>query len=261
MKRELTVVQNQSYDLYLPGGNAGLPLVVITPLLGRIVFLDDLFLERYLARFFSKNGIATAVIKRPIFDYAQGNGIQQIAGYIKNSVSRLNQVLDDIASRGIIDPEKIGTFGMSFGAVVNSIWAASHNRSKADILVLPGANLAEIFLTSRDPLMKSYRDGALADCGRDPVQLKTKLEGIFGEWEPLSLSYRTDIAAKTLLVLAIFDRVIAFPLGLKLRRKLLNPKTIFLPLGHYSAIAALPFLKWTVLNFYRKRFELTAGRK
>ena len=246
------------FDLYLPAGNGAFPLICITPLLGRLVLFEDLCLERCLARFFAKEGLAAAVMARPIFEFNPGRGLGQLQEYLDESVARNRSILNRLAENEAIDAQNIGTLGISFGAVVNTLWASSDPRLKAHILALGGGHLADIFVTSKDPLMRSYLKAALESERCSAGELRTRLERIFTS-DPLKSA--AGLSGKDiLLVLALFDRVIRFRNGLSLRRTLRNPRTFFLPLGHYTSILGAPLLRWEMLRFFREKLK-SSGRK
>lgn len=261
MFRKIIFDRPSPFELYLPEGPGASPLICITPLLGRLLFLEDLLLERYLARFFASNGFATAVIDRPIFEFNPACGLEQIQSYLEESLSRNRQVLDFLAGQKEIDSAKMGSFGISFGAVINSLWASLDSRLKAHVFALGGGNLPEIFVTSRDPLMRSYYQAALKSKGGGvpPLtkeNLKENLKKIF-RFDPLKTAASIP-RENVFMVLALFDRVICFRYGLALRDALGNPRTFYLPLGHYSSIVSVPFLKRKVLSFFRSKWLLTS---
>lgn len=252
--QKLSFAKPSPFELYLPQGPAPLPLICMNPILGRLIFLEDLFFERRFAHFFASNGLAAVLIDRPLFQFNPGHGLEQIQDYLETSVSRSKAVLDSLSGRGEIDFERLGTFGISFGAVVNALWAAQDSRLRAHVFALVGGNLPEVFVTSRDPLMRSYVQSVQKGTGIEKKNLKACFERALGP-DPLksvsSLS-REDI----LMILAIFDRVIHFRYGLVLWRALRKPKTLFVPLGHYTSILAIPFLKGQILDFFKLKFDL-----
>ena len=73
---KMSFVKPSSWELYLPKGEGSFPLICITPILGRLGFLEDLFLERWFAGFFRAQGFASALIERPIFEFNPGQGIE-----------------------------------------------------------------------------------------------------------------------------------------------------------------------------------------
>lgn len=250
-----------SFDLYLPRPQTmpkgKPPLICITPLLGRIFFLEDLAVERWFAGYFTRHGLAVALIHRPIFEFAPARGLEQIQDYLTQSISRAAKILDALENHPELDTQKIGTFGISFGAIVNLLWAASDPRLKAHVFALGGGNLPEIFIRSRDPLMRSYQRAALEATGGSVETLKLHLQKVFTR-DPLEACASLP-KENILLVLALFDRVIPIRYGLALRQKLGNPETIFLPLGHYSSILAAPILRGKILRFFQVRFGIKPG--
>ena len=239
------------FELYLPEGTGPLPLICLTPILGRLLFLDDLFLERRFARFFASQGFAAALIERPIFEFNPARGLEQIQRYLEESVLRNEKVLDDLLARKEIDPEKIGSFGISFGAVLNSLWAASDSRLKAHVFALAGGNIPEILITSRDPLMRSYLKAIIKNVGMEREKLKDAFERVI-RLDPLKAASSIP-RESVLMILALFDRVIRFRYGQLLRQALGEPETIFLPLGHYTSLITVPLTQWKALEFFKKR--------
>lgn len=252
------ITQQLSMDgtiLYIPEGSGPFPLICQTPLLGRLQFLDDLFFEKKIAAYFARNGFVCAILNRPIFQYNPNMKLDQLAQYIETSIKKNKAALDDILKNNKIDSNKIGTFGMSFGSIINSLWASRDSRLKTHVFALVGADVAEIFMTSQDPLMRSYRKAALENTGLDSKSLFNELKTIFHQLDPLNISGEIP-AESTLLILALFDRVVRFNLGMKFRQTLGNPDTLYLPLGHYSSILAIPFLRYAAVRFFKKRLPL-----
>lgn len=237
--------------LYFPQGPGPFPLICQTPLLGRMQFLEDLFFEKKIARYFSRKGFACAILNRPIFEYNPDLDLNQFSAYLETSIERNQTALTRLLTDPRIDAHQIGTFGMSFGAIVNSLWAARDSRLKAHVFALPGADLAEIFTTSRDPLMMSYLHAALAHTKLSAIELARKLRPVF-KLDPLHLSGQVD-PGNSLVLLSIFDRVIRFSCGLRFKKALGNPQTFYLPLGHYTAILAFPFLRNLAANFFKTK--------
>jgi hypothetical protein len=251
MIKKINFDQPFPFELYLPEGTGPFPLICQTPILGRLLLLSDLFFERRFAHFFASRGFAAALIERPFFEFDPSNGLEQIQTYLDDSVERNRSVLDALSNRKEIHPERVGSFGVSFGGVVNTLWAASDDRLKAHFFGLVGGNLPEILMTSRDPLLKSYVREIARGTGFRGEDLKAAFQKVFRS-DPLRAAGRIP-KERVLMLLAHFDHVIRRRYGLALREKLGNPETIFLPLGHYTALLAEPILKWMVLGFFKKR--------
>ena len=239
------------FELYLPKGTGPHPLICVTPMLGRFLFLDDLFFEKRFARFFARKGLASAVIERPIFEFDPALGLEQIPHYLDESVLRNKRALDALLERKEIDPNRVGTYGISFGAVVNSLWAAEDPRIKAHLFALGGGNLPEIVLTSRDPLMRSYLKAVKQKTGLEGGALLEALKKVFSR-DPLEAARKIP-GESVCLHIALFDRVVRLRYALAFRRALGNPETVFIPLGHYSSILSVPFLKRGAARFFLRR--------
>ncbi len=238
-------------ELYLPEGPGPFPLICLTPILGRLAFLEDLFMEKRFAGFFAKHGFATALIDRPIFEFDPKRGLDQIQLYLEESVARSMEALDYLMKQEEINPEAVGSFGISFGSIVNILWAAKDRRLKANVFALAGGNIPEIIVTSRDPLMRNYFRSIVKGTGLSGEELKRSLEKSI-TIDPLQAASAIP-SGSVLLLLGIFDRVIRFRYGMSLRKALGNPETIFIPLGHYFTLLAAPFLVWRALKFFERK--------
>lgn len=224
----------------------------MTPILGRFALFEDLHWERDFARYFAKNGLAALLIDRPIFEFNPKQGLEQIRRYVEDSLKRNRAVLDHVlAQPHSFEKDQIGGFGMSFGAVITCLWAAQDKRLSANFLALGGGNLPEIFMSSQDPLMCQYRNAALAVCDNDHEKLRSSLRGIF-TMDPLHAAGHLD-PKRTLLILAILDRVVPYRYGKLLREKLGNPETIYLPLGHYFSMLTAPLIKPKAVKFFKEK--------
>lgn len=259
-KNPLTFAAPAPHELYLPEGKPPFALICITPLLGRFLLAPDLFLERYFARFFASRGVAAAVIDRPIFEHDPSRGLEQIQEYLDGSIERNKRVLDELLrTKTQIDPRRVGSFGISFGAVLNSLWVASDSRLRVNFFSLAGGNLAEIIVTSRDPLMKSYVRSMLGSNVGATRRVVPTLEDLKADlkkairFDPLDAASLIPKKENILMHFALFDRVVRLRYGLQLWRALGKPKVLFLPFGHYSAVLTVPFVKWSVLNFFKER--------
>lgn len=246
------------FDLYLPAGAGPFPLICITPILGRLGFLEDMILERYFGRFFSSHGFAAAVVERPFFEFNPSQGIEQIQRYLDDSVARNHAVLDRILERSDIDRERLGSFGSSFGAIVSCLWASREKRLKAHVFSLVGGNLPEIFVTSRDPLMRYYMKTILKGTGLNRDEFKTEFRKTL-RLDPLDAASSLS-REEVFLILGRFDHVIWPRYGRALWEALRRPSVLWVPLGHYPTILAIPFLKWKVLEFFLRRFHLRETR-
>lgn len=238
------------FEIFYPETPLPLPVVFQTPILGRFAFLEDLFFERRFSRFFAAQGFFSVLIDRPIFDFDPNSGLEQIQRYLENSLQRNQAVLETIRHFKQADTSKMASFGMSFGAIINFLWASEEKRLKANAFALAGGNLPEIFLASQDPLMKSYRKAALDFCKGDANALQSSLQKIFTR-DPLQAASKLN-SEKNLLILAKYDRVVPYANGLALAEKF-PASVVTLPFGHYLSVLAAPILKWKISAFLKEK--------
>ncbi len=243
-----------AYEIKLPEqGRPPYPLALILPILGRLIGFPDIWIERKIAKFFNRRGFATAVIKRGFFVFNRRKGIEQIGNYISRSVRNTQATLDELAADDRIDAERIGSLGISFGGIVNTILMAKDTRIKAGVIALAGGNIPEIIASSRDPLLRNYCDTALFYLRMTRPEFVEKLTAVLEE-EPLKFAPRVP-REKVLMMSARLDRIIFPRYGEALRKALQYPETAYLPLGHYLSMLLMPYLEYRTLRFFKKRFS------
>ncbi|MDP3920245.1 MAG: hypothetical protein Q8R76_05515 [Candidatus Omnitrophota bacterium] len=240
-----------AFETYWPEGPGPFPLLFITPLLGRLALFEDLHFERQFAKFYARRGFAAALVDRPFFSYDLGRGLEQVADYVTQAVERNKAVLDTLIDHPLVHPKKVATLGISFGGIINCLWAAEDPRIKCHIFALVGGNLPKIFMTSMDPLMRSYLKSTQDATGLTGNDLLSALKKIFHK-DPLQAAKHVQ-SDQVLMILALWDWVVRPVYGRSLRQALGCPKTIYLPLGHYLSVLAAPLLTYAALRFLKKR--------
>ncbi len=241
------------YELKLPNQKPPFPLILVLPILGRLLFLPDFFIERKIARFFQKRGFAAAILKRDFFEYHPRQGLEQVGAYIAGTVKLAKATLSEVLKNPAIDSRHAGSVGISFGAMINVLLAAEDPRLKACVVALGGGRIPEILTTSCDPLVKSYCRTLLDGMTLSKEALVCQLSECLQE-EPLKAAPAVD-PKKVLMIIAKKDKVVLPRYSSALREALKNPETIFLPLGHYTSLLALPYLNRKALAFFKKKFS------
>ena len=243
------------YELSFPEkGKAPYPLILILPVLGRILCLPDFWIEKKLAQFFNRRGFAAAIVVRDFFEYAPAQGIEQVGKYLSAATQKAKTALDELLKIPQIDSNRIGSLGISFGGVLNVLFMAEEPRIQAGVIALAGGNLPEIITTSRDPLVKNYCKTILNGLGLNREEFVRRLKEELEE-EPLRFAPAVD-PNKILMIIAQWDRVVFPRYSLNLRKALQNPETVFLPLGHYFSLLAMPYLERKALRFFQQKFNL-----
>jgi hypothetical protein len=70
--------------------------------------------------------------------------------------------------------------------------------------------------------------------------------------DPIALSPYVD-RTRLLMFIALADRTIGRANAFRLRNALGKPRTVFLPLGHYTALLSLPYLKHAGWRFLQEQ--------
>lgn len=244
------------YHLYLPKQKgAPYPLILILPILGRLAFLPDFFIEKMIAGFFAKQGMAAAVLDRGYFYFDVNQGIGQIDNYLSETVAMAQRAIKELCRHPKIDGTRIGTLGISFGGIINVLLTAQTPAIKASVIALAGGNLPEILITGKDPLLSSYRSAVLKGLHMTNEEFLRQAKNQLKQ-EPLKFAEAID-ANKVLMINAKHDRVVMPKYSLELWKALGNPALISLPWGHYFSMIALPFLERKAFDFFQNKLSLS----
>ena len=244
------------YELHLPQKDSSpppWPFILILPILGRLLFLPDIFIERRIARFFNQRGFAVSILRRDFFSFDPRQGIEQIGLYLSSTIEQAKTMLDEILKNPKIDPLRVGSLGISFGGVINVLLSAQEARIKASVVALAGGNLPEIIATSRDPLVKNYYAAIVKGLGMKREEFISTLKEQLKE-EPLRVAPKID-SQKIFMMIARLDRVVFPCYSTALWQALGKPQAIFIPLGHYFSLLALPYLNRQALAFFRQKLQ------
>lgn len=237
-------------------------LVFVFPVLG-----GDNIIEGYFARYFAEGGFDSAIVHRDK-DFKKAEEFDSIEENFRRNVVR-DRIAIDFFER---EYHKLGfaSFGISRGAINAAITAGVDERLKFNVFALGGSHLTEIFKKTDVPGVAKYRNRVM--------KYKNITEEEF--FEILDQSVKTDPknvaryidARRTLMVLSVFDQAVPFKFGMRLRREIGIPKTIFIASGHYTAILFTQFVKLLppsekfcvfpfdfveseALRFYNSKFE------
>ncbi len=244
--------------LFLPEKRRGPhPVVIILPILGRLAFLPDFWIEKRMARYLASKGIAGAVLERDFFRFRPGGGVEQVNDYLEATAVSAIQLLDELLQRPDLDSSRIGTLGLSFGGMINVLLAARDPRIRAAVIALAAGNIPDLLEVSQDPLVKQYYALLRQGTGLSPDVLHRRLESTLTH-DPIHAAGKID-SEKILMIIARRDRVVPFRYADALRKKMGNPETLYLPCGHYLAMLLFPWLRVKALRFFQHRFFLESA--
>ena len=230
------------------------PAVVVSPILGSATAFVSGFAED-----FARQGWHALIVKRQKLDYDPTRPLTQVEDRLRIAVERQVQALDWLLTRDDVDPARVGSFGISAGGIQNAMVAGVDSRYVAHVLGLAGGPLPDVFHRTEEEGLRRLVKKAEAAEGVAEDELTERLRGIV-HTDPVLLAPRVP-PEKVLLVLSRFDKTVPADCGERLWRALNRPEVVRLPLGHYTAVVALPFVEAKTISFLRSRFErVGAGR-
>ena len=235
-------------DWYRPTRAGQQPVVLLSPILAG----NDLYVREF-ARFYAARGIHALIVYRPKEIFSTERGLGDIETHFQESIIQFRQTIDWLETEKSVDATRIGTFGISLGAILTTILTAVEPRIKCSILGLPAGNLAQIIMTSKDKTIRKRRRAYLEHAGWNNEKGLEELKKVIFS-DPIRFTRFID-PEKIVVIAAIFDRVLGFHRSMDLWKRLGRPRLILLPTGHYSAYLATPYLKMATYSFFRQKLH------
>ena len=223
-----------------------LPAILILPIMGG----TNYDLESYFARSYAKRGFAAVILHRPDIK-KEIHELEDIDVLLRRSVRDAQRTIDWLEGQPEIDPQRLGLFGISMGAIRGTMVLALDERLRAGVLGLVGGNVPYILSHTREKSLVRERNKVLERLQLSPDELEQRLRRLI-ICEPLTVAPAVD-PSRVLMVIAAFDHVIPARQGWELRRKLGNPEALQLFSGHYSSVVYAPWLKWRTGRFFEKK--------
>jgi hypothetical protein len=244
--RDLSLHYTNRLDLYYTTKRKGeRPLILISPITG-----GNMVVDRF-AKYFASHGYVAVIVNRKKPFYDQSRGPEQVEQYLRSSIIRLRQALDWLEQQPEIDPEKIGGFGVSYGAVLHTILAAIEPRVKYHVLAMPAAPLADVILYCPDAGIKKPVTG-LEKSGWTRAKIHSELKRTI-KTDPLTFAPYVP-KDRVVVYWALFDRVVGSSRTFRLWKAMKKPPLRVIPLGHYGGVLIFPYLQFASLRFFDKRF-------
>ena len=238
-------------DVYYPAKmRAGekRPLILISPILGGNMVVD------HFARYYSGRGYIAAIVhrKRPyLSDKAQDlSGTER---YLRTSVIRLRQALDWLEIQPEVDSERIGAFGISYGAILHSVLAAVEPRIRYHVLAMPAAPLSEVIMGCPDKGVSKLVRKAHEEFGWSHDKIEAELKEHI-KTDPLYLAAYVP-KDKIEFYVAAFDRVVGAGKSFRLWKAMGKPKLKVMPFGHYGGVMILPLLQTQSYWAFKRHFK------
>ena len=241
-------------SLRVPSGKRG-PLILIAPILAGAV--DNYLACRVFARWACQEGNSAFYLHQEeniLSDERDGVELERL---LRDSIQDNIKALDLLAERQDVDSDRLGSLGISMGAIKNVVLAAVEPRLEANVFCLAGGDLPRIFLASREKRVVQYlrRRETRDELTREQIGAEI---GRCLEAEPLRFapSIPND---RSLLFLGALDNKVPYETGLALGKSLGEPEIFIIPLGPYTGILAAPFAAREMFGFFHRRFEALEG--
>ena len=226
------------------------PLIAISPILGGAK--DSYLASRFIARECCRRGMCAFFIYQERSILSGQRDACGLEARMRQSVRDNIQALNAISELEEIDPQRLGSFGVSLGAIKNLVLLAAEPRLRANVLCLGGLDLAGILQTSKEPMVLRYLAQRKREEGLSVRDLMRELNGYFPS-NPKNLV--GGISPNTvLLYLAACDEVVPYSQGLDLRQMLGAPEAYLMPLGHYSSLIAAPWITDSALGWVSRQW-------
>lgn len=228
------------------------PLICLTPILAGAV--DNYLACRFFAWWATEDGMSAFYLHQDedvLTVERDSLGLEEL---IRQSIQDNIRALDLLVKRPDVDPQRLGSIGISMGAIKNVTLLAAEPRLRANVLCLGGANLARVFATSRERRVVRYVEKRRSWDGVSIEELGDEMAAFFAA-EPARWAPQVG-RDRCLLFLGTVDDKVPYDCGLDLWEKLGQPEAYFLPLGHYTGIAAAPFCARLMFRYFRRVFGM-----
>lgn len=240
------------FEYYDVDGDAQTPVIVLLP-----IFNGKPIVTRYFARYFASRGWAAVHLSRDTDPLEHLDSPEQ---GIRENLRDYRRVLDWIGQQQEFDPERIGLFGISLGAMDAVMLTALDERIDALVAAMAGGNIADLAVsTSYRPIARTVED-LMDERGMSREAFELALDAKI-KTDPLTLAPYVD-AERTLLILTRTDAIVPYRTQEALRSQLGAPESLFLPTGHRTSVFYFPFMGSSAFDFFQRTFakdEAVAG--
>jgi hypothetical protein len=241
-----------SLDYYQIRGATSKELILVFPVLG-----GKPIIENYLADYLARKGYETAIIHRND-EFKDPNYFDNLEEIFRNNIVKDRIALDFFEKE--YGKKVFGGIGMSRGAINLATLAGIDKRLKYNVYILGATDLASVFKDTDQGRIESYVRKVTAIKGIN----NDKFKDLFHRkiiTEPSSYARYLD-PKNSLLFLALFDKTVPFKHGVRLRKQIGNPETIFLFAEHFTTVAytrilnLMPFdyIEGETVRFFDKSF-------
>ncbi|MEJ2515309.1 MAG: prolyl oligopeptidase family serine peptidase [Gammaproteobacteria bacterium] len=236
-------------EYYRVAGEGPRPAALVLPILA-----GKNRVARQFAGYFASHGLPSVIVYTRQKDNLLAD-LSDPEAAIRRAVARHRQALDWMSGLDEIDADRIGVFGASLGGFNALFLAAADPRVKAVVPALAGADLPRLLVASEERRIAKNVDKFRDERGWSDEQMEDYLRSAIAS-DPLELAGYID-ARDALMIIARYDDSVPYLSQLQLRQALGEPEALVLTSGHVSSLLYLPYLKWKVLEFFRKHLDFS----
>ncbi len=223
------------------------PAILISSILGGTMVVD------HFARYYAGRGYIAALVHRKRLYWDETRDMNQVEDHIRTSIIRLRQVIDWLLVQPEVDTNRIGAFGISYGAILHSILAAVDPRIHYHILSMPAGQLGDLIVSCPDKALTKLVKKVHEQHGWSREEIRTQLQRNIVT-DPFYLAPYVP-KRKVEVYVAAFDRVVGAKRSFRLWKALGKPELKILPFGHYGGILVLPYLQSQSYRSFKKHLN------
>ena len=212
------------------------PAILISPILGGNMVVD------HFARYYAGRGFVAAIVYRKrLFWQDERTDMQQFEDYLRTSIIRLREAVDWLSAQPEVDAGRIGSFGVSYGAILHTVLAAVEPRIRYHVLAMPAGPISEVIVHCPDKAVTKLIKHAEEHYGWTIGQIEKDMAATVKTDPVLMAPYVPR--EKIEVYVSLFDRVVGAGRSFRLWKALGKPKLRILPFGHYGGIMVFPYLE------------------
>jgi len=230
------------------------PLLLVSPILAGP--RGDFITCRVFSAWAAEAGYSAFFLQQNESVLSSDRDARDLVAYVREDVRDHLKALDLLSARPDVDADRLGSFGISLGAIKNVVLIAAEPRLVANVLCLGGADLPDILMHSQEPAVIRYLQRRCEKERRTLEQVAEDLR-VNLRWDPAKLA-PTISNERVLLFLGSLDNKVPYRNGQQLREHLGRPETFVVPFGHYTALLAAPYARARSFRFFARRFTEVA---
>ena len=223
------------------------PAVVVLPILA-----GGYQAERIVARTLARRGISAVVLTRNSLLFGEDRQPDDVMASVVHSIRGARRAVDWLSERPGVDPDRLGSVGISLGGIMLGYLAAAEPRLKAHAIIIGGGDLPHLVDDSWEFLVRRWRNGQVERAGTREMLLAEMESGF--EPDPLDLAAYQD-PSRFFVVIARHDWVVGTEYQQALWRALGEPEALFVSAGHYTTALYIPAITSGLVSFFQRSFS------